>query len=184
MIIVGIDTDSKGSIAKLNTETNEVMIFAIPNAIQVVNKTKRLRIDVPKLVELLEFILSDADIIYLEQQNARPKQGAASTFTFGMTYGIIIGISNAMSTNGTLIKFVTGAKWKNAMGLTRDKKKTVATATLLAPDLQHAWKKIKYTSAAEAFLIALYGCGMSGVVLNKKPLIPVKREYDGIKSLT
>jgi len=184
MKILGIDTDTKGSVALFDTSDNSLIVFALPNKHKIINKTKRLRLDEAKTKEILTKLVPRADAIFLEQQNARPQQGVTSTFTFGQVYGTLIGLTHGCGGEEDTIHFVTGAKWKNSLGVTRDKKATVNFADRLAPECSHVWKLVKHTSAAEAFLIALYGAGSLGISITRKPITPTTITINNMKSLS
>ena len=80
-----------------------------------------------------------------------PKQGVASSFTFGVGLGSILGCLRAMHLP---IEFVTAAVWKKSYGLGKDKHASLHKARLLFPtaDLMLA----KHDGRAEALLIAHY----------------------------
>lgn len=170
MIVAGIDTDVRGAVAILDTTTNKVLLHPLPNRPVMINKKKRTRLDLDKIKSTFPTLLENVHYVFLEKQNARPGQGVTSSFTFGQTYGTIIGAVMLSTSHTCKVNFVTAAKWKGSMGGTSDKKQTVALATSLAPEISYAWKLSKNTSSAEAFLIALYGAISVGTLL---PSIPI-----------
>jgi len=95
---------------------------------------------------------------YLERVHAMPKQGVASTFKFGQSYGFLRGCLVAV---GIPFEEVTPAKWQRALGCLSkgDKNVTKAKAQQLFPG-------IKVTHAiADALLIAEYGRRLRGGTL-------------------
>ena len=80
-----------------------------------------------------------------------PGQGIASSFQFGVGFGSILSVLQALHVN---IEFVTPAVWKKSYGLGTDKHASLHKGRLLFPtaDLHLA----KHDGRAEALLIARY----------------------------
>ena len=80
MVIIGVDTDAKGSIAILDCRnlSNPILdIYAIPNRQKLLkNGTKRLGVNYPALVAIMVELTSrvPVDKFYLEEQWSRPMQ--------------------------------------------------------------------------------------------------------------
>lgn len=178
MIVVGMDTDAKGSVAILDCRNRSkplLDVYAIPNRYnQLKSGSKRIEIVFPALVAIMVELISSVpvDKVYLEEQWSRPKQGVASTFGFGRTFGDCRSATAAgLLASGvrlddveSRIVFVPGADWKPAMRLDNDKSRAIALANSVFPNCAHAWKKTSlHTSAAEASLLALYGATQEGV---------------------
>lgn len=178
MIIVGMDTDAKGSVAVLDCREKtkpRLDVYPIPNRYNLLkNGTKRIEIIFPVLVAIMVELISSVpvDRIYLEEQWSRPKQGVASTFSFGKTFGdcrtataaglLVSGLTPEEVEKK--IVFVPGSDWKHAMQLDSDKSKALSLANRVFAECAHAWKKTSlHTSAAEASLLALYGATQEGV---------------------
>ena len=96
--------------------------------------------------------------VIIEKVHSMPKQGVASTFKFGVNFGIWQGILAALN-----IKFqmVTPQKWKKAMlgkpMKDEDKKrKAISFARQIIPALKHVIYRKKDHDKAEAFLLAYY----------------------------
>ena len=177
MLIVGIDTDAKGSVAILDLTHKSkptLDIYAIPNRVKLLKSgKKRLGVDYTVLAAIMVELNSRVSVtkFYLEEQWSRPMQDAGATFTFGMTFGdcrtsVAAGmIANSLDpeTADEKIVYVPGAQWKAHMGLSSDKDKSLTLASALFPACEKAWeKKSKLTSAAEAALLALYGASQEG----------------------
>lgn len=81
-----------------------------------------------------------------------PKQGIASSFSFGVSFGSILSVLHAMHIP---LEFVTPIVWKRSYGLSKDKHATLHKARLmfLAAELHLA----KHDGRAEALLLAEYG---------------------------
>jgi hypothetical protein len=176
MVILGIDTDSRGSVAVLDTSHMTLDVFPLPTeSVKLTTGRTALGLHSPALAALLGDLTSRANVVILEKQWARPEQGVSSTFGFGKTYGQIIGcVSSGLSRKGYSIEqiekcitYVSGADWKSALKLSKDKKLAREMASALFPLCSTAWKLAKHTSAAEASLIAFYGTFVHGIKLQK-----------------
>jgi len=179
--VVGIDTDSKGSVAVLDTELLSLDVYAIPNLVtETYDGAKRRSIDYPVLAAIMIDVTCHADVAFLEKQWSRPLQGVASTFGFGTSFGVCLAATAAgflanqydVRETRTKIKLVTAADWKHDLKLDGDKDKALALATKLFPLCAKAWaKKSLHTSAAEASLLAFYGASVSGVRMKPGSII-------------
>lgn len=79
-----------------------------------------------------------------------PKQGVASSFKFGRSYGFLIGLLTGLRIP---YEFVTPQKWQKAMGCLTHGDKNISKAAA-----QRRWPNEKWTHAtADAGLIAEYG---------------------------
>ena len=91
--------------------------------------------------------------VYLEQVSAMPRQGVASMFNFGCSYGVVMGICAALRYPVVLVR---PAAWKKAAGLIGKPKEAARTlAQQLYPEQDLALKK--HVGRADALLIARYG---------------------------
>lgn len=91
--------------------------------------------------------------VYLEAVHSMPGQGVASTFKFGMGYGVLIGILAAYSFPYVT---VTPSKWKTEMGLRgADKNESRRKAQELFPTA--ALGRVRDHGRAEALLLAYWG---------------------------
>lgn len=179
MKFLGIDTDTKGSIALIDSAANTLTVYKMPAHMVEISDSDKLRVDKPALANLMLRLITShrPDVIVYEQQWARPAtgvgkdgkvkktQGIASTFTFAEAYGAIQGsvysaVAHVQSTDDAYvprIEPVTGKKWKSGFKLPADKPAAVALATSFFPACAGYWELSKNVSAAEATLIALYG---------------------------
>jgi crossover junction endodeoxyribonuclease RuvC len=114
-------------------------------------KTKR-ELDIVQLISILA--LRRVNHAFLEQVGAMPGQGISSTFAFGKTFGIILGVITAHSIPRTLVSPI---RWKRALQVTKSKDGCRARASQLLPEAANQWKLRKHDGRAEAALIALYG---------------------------
>lgn len=180
MRVLGVDTDVNGSVAylkRLDSRHVSVDIFKIPRVIGVRSKQSRT-VNFTQLSVMAKF-MPTVKKIFLEQQFGRPGQALNSTITFFECYGALqlfsrdVFIHKQLSPN---VDYVTPNKWKGDFGLTSDKKEVVKFATQLAPDIRDAWGLVANTSAAEAFLIALWGLIDMGVHFDENiNFLPVEK---------
>lgn len=179
MIIVGIDTDAKGSVAILDCQdvTKPLLdVYGIPNRHKILTSgKKRLGVNSPVLAAIMAELSSRVSVtkFYLEEQWSRPMQDSGATFTFGQTFGDIrtavaaslVGEYTPEQIDDRIV-YVPALDWKAAMRLSSDKKLSLDLADRLFPKCKKAWEKSSlYTSAAEAALLALYGATQEGVRL-------------------
>jgi crossover junction endodeoxyribonuclease RuvC len=93
----------------------------------------------------------------VERVASMPKQGVASTFKFGASYGAVRGV---LATLQIRIHLVTPRVWKKNFRLSSDKEASRALALrLFAASPEHFSRK-KDHSRAEASLLAVYGASL------------------------
>lgn len=157
MRIVGIDPGNTGAIAIID---NNVLagVYDMPTLVtEGKGKTKSGK--VKKHVVLHEHELRSLftkllpiDMIFLEKAQSMPGQGAAGTFNYACSYGIIRGLCVGLNIPYTLIHPAT---WKRKVMADMDKGKDAAIvrAQQLFPKADIG----KKDGRAEALLIAVYG---------------------------
>ncbi len=152
MMICGIDPGVTGGIAFYNGL--ELYAHRVPTS-KLANKKI---LDMEGICKLL--VQYEPDMVFIEQQQAMPRQGVASTFKTGFGYGIYIGILHALGYNYTV---VIPRKWKSDLGVPRDKDLARQRATDLMPMGESSWSRKCEDGVAEASLIAYWGlyCGQS-----------------------
>jgi len=153
MIIIGIDPGVSGAYAVFNAETDHWGTYRVPTFRKQVGKTKRQFMDLPAIVEHLHDLIDitkNGVVAYIEHVHSMPKQGVASTFSFGRNFGQWEGMLNALCIP---ITYVVPQVWKRHYKLGSDKKESVKVAQLLTPK----GLEITHHGEAEAFLIAMYG---------------------------
>lgn len=87
--------------------------------------------------------------VVIEAVHAMPKQGVASTFKFGVSFGSVMALADRLNEDCHL---VTPQKWKKDLGLSSDKNDSLAMARELWPEAP--LKRQKDNGRAEALLIA------------------------------
>jgi hypothetical protein len=164
--VIGVDTDSKGSIAVLDTTNKLVTIYYIPSERRKLKTSDKTRAHMlgRTLAKYCFEIFNDTQPIngiFVEEQWSRDGQSAPATFTFGCVYCAIMQALDSAAQlvrNDTPLTPIHSTVWKHALGLDSDKAKARALATKLFPKCASAWKLTSlHTSAAEALLLAFYG---------------------------
>ncbi len=146
--IVGIDPGLTGAIALLGADGQLERVADLP----VMRDRSLAWIDGQGLQSLLiDALYGRQARVLIERVSAMPRQGVASSFTFGVTFGSILSVVQARHLP---IEFVTPAVWKRALGLGPDKRAALDKARLLYPAAE--LNLAKHDGRAEALLIAHY----------------------------
>ncbi len=97
-------------------------------------------------------------VVFIEKVHAMPKQGVSSTFKFGMGYGLVIGVCEAL---GIPYRLVTPQAWKKVVlaGTAKDKDAAVSFVRRAYPgvDLIPGKKRVPHDGIADAMCIAEFG---------------------------
>lgn len=150
-MIIGVDPGLHGAVAIYRSD-KDFGVFDMPTFELVRNGKKKHELDPHTLARLLTpYRLATA---WLEQVNSMPGQGVSSVFSFGKSYGIVIGV---LATLGIPYNFVTPQVWKKAMQVPAAKDAARARASQLLPLHANKWNRVKDDGRAESALIALYG---------------------------
>ena len=141
-IILGCDPGLTGAIAALDAATGTLLwVEDTPVVDRMVNAA-----------ELADWLRGELiAVAAVEQVASRPGQGVASTFKFGQTHGVLLGVLGALNAP---VMHVTPARWKKAYGLTSDKEKSRRLAIETWPDMAGYFARKKDDGRAEAALIA------------------------------
>jgi hypothetical protein len=97
----------------------------------------------------LEMADGDPFLFALEEQQSFPGQGVASSFKLGAHYGALLGLLTGL---GYPHRLVRPAKWKQHLGLSRDKERSRAMARQLWPSAPLS--RVKDHGRSEALLLA------------------------------
>jgi len=90
-------------------------------------------------------------VAMVERVSSMPRQGIASAFQFGVGFGSILSVLQALHIS---LEFVTPAVWKRSYGLGKDKHASLHKARLMFPTAE--LHLAKHDGRAEALLIAHY----------------------------
>lgn len=146
-MIVGIDPGQKGGIALVQS-TGQAAGYPMPLAGK--------EIDGHEIASLL----CDAHplLVVIEKVHSMPKQGVASTFKFGMGFGVVIGVCEALMLP---YRLVTPQAWKKSVlaGTTRDKSAAINFVRRAYPsvDLSPGRLRVPHDGIADAVCLAEYG---------------------------
>ncbi len=99
------------------------------------------------------------DLAIIERVGAMPKQGVASTFKFGASYGAVLGVIGALAIPSRLL---TPTAWKKHFNLSSEKEQSRALALRLWPARAELFERKKDHGRAEASLLALWGAQQAG----------------------
>lgn len=164
MATIGIDIGLDGAIAVLDDD-NSIELFDMP-VIEIVTNKKlksgkykvKREYDIHAIVRILKHYDSDSKTtVYIEKVHSMPAQGVASTFTFGVGLGIIIGLVTALN---LAYQLVTPQAWKKDLlaGMQKGKGASVVVGQRLYPEAELTTPKgRKLDGRADALLIAVHG---------------------------
>ena len=151
-MIVGIDPGLSGAMFFIDTYASTGEAIDLPVHVLTRGGKAKRELDIVQLIDILA--LRRLTHAFVEQVGAMPGQGVSSTFAFGKTLGIILGVLAARTIPLTLVPPV---RWKRRMGVTKSKDGCRARASQLLPAAAHQWPLRRHDSRAEAALIALFG---------------------------
>lgn len=144
-LYLGVDPGLTGAIAIIGHDGYLVDVLDMP----VVDG----QVSASLLAE--QFVMwTDSDcVVAVERVASRPGQGVASSFKFGASYGITIGV---VGTLGYRSLHPTPTTWKKAMGLNADKDRSRKAAIDRWPSRAQWFARKKDDGRAEAALLALW----------------------------
>ncbi len=146
-LTIGIDPGLSGAIAFMDQDGSAV-VWDLP----IIRSNSLAWIDGSALQSMIiNERAGRSATAMIEQVSAMPKQGVTSSFHFGVGFGSILGVLQALHVP---IEFVRPAVWKKALALSSDKKAALHKARLLYPDVDLHLEK--HDGRAEALLIARY----------------------------
>jgi len=171
MIYAGIDPGSTGAIATIDSKTREVSFWDTPVTVAKVGKKIRSSMDCHTASRILQSLdASDGILITIEKVNAMPSipgpdgerrsMGATSAFSFGMNFGMWIGICAASQLPYQLIHPMT---WKAALMRDQGKEKDASRvkAMQLYPYTAKDLARKKDHARGDALLLAHYAMTFS-----------------------
>jgi crossover junction endodeoxyribonuclease RuvC len=152
--VLGVDPGATGALALLDTETGALHIEDFP--VILVKKASRAGkssdISEIRLAEIVRAL--SPDVAWIERVHAMPKQGVSSSFSFGLSYGIVRGVIGGM---GCPMLFVSPTEWKREFRLGFDKAQSRVLAGRLYPHNASVFSRVRDDGRAEAALIATFG---------------------------
>jgi len=153
MTIIGIDPGQTGAIACLEAD-HVVLLHDMPTMGR--SHGKGQEVDPYALTSILmEMKNGKPATVYLEQVAAMPGQGVSSTFHFGESVGIILGVCGALQIPVIRIR---PQHWKKRAGIAgKDKDAARGLAIQQHPEISDMLTRKKDCGRADAILIAKYG---------------------------
>jgi len=157
MIYVGIDPGLHGAAAIIKEgpqDSQYIDIYDTPILV-VDGKNKPNIAGMAALLRPL-VVVPEKIIGTMEAVHSMPKQGVASSFTFGEGFGIWKGIIAAFELP---LELVSPQRWKKSMLADQGKEKDASRfkAMQLFPSVAEQLKRVKDDGRAEALLLAEYG---------------------------
>ncbi len=148
--ILGIDPGTSGAWALLAPDSGVVHVYDFP----LMEHFGHNVIDYKILSAQMGAFKDQIQLAVIEDVHSMPMQGVASTFSFGVSKGVVLGLAASF-----MIPIYTPppAIWKMNLGLTKDKQDSFNLATKLFPDYSHHWTKKSDDGKAEALLLAHFG---------------------------
>jgi crossover junction endodeoxyribonuclease RuvC len=144
-VTIGIDPGLTGALAILSVNGFEAV-----HDLPVIRDHSLAWIDGGQLQSiLLDALRGRTAHAVVERVSAMPKQGVASSFQFGVGFGSVLSVLQAMHIS---LELITPAVWKRSLNLSKDKHASLHKARLLFP---HAELHLaKHDGRAEALLLA------------------------------
>lgn len=158
-LFIGIDPGLSGALAFRSGE--EMDVLSMPTLTITKAKGHRRILDITVLANIIDDKTKNAArvSVFIERVSAMPKQGVASMFAFGESYGAIKGI---VAANFLPMTLVTPVTWKAKLKVSRNKDDARYRASQLMPRFAHLWSRRSDDGMAEAALIAFYGQNFGG----------------------
>jgi hypothetical protein len=147
-LTIGIDPGLSGAVAILDSAGCIETVRDLP----IIRDAKLAWVDGSELQSIIMAALHGrTGSAVVERVSSMPAQGIASAFQFGVGFGSILGVLQALHIR---IELVTPAVWKRSYGLSKDKHASLHKARLLFPTAE--LHLAKHDGRAEALLLAHY----------------------------
>jgi crossover junction endodeoxyribonuclease RuvC len=171
---IGIDPGLSGALAILSSDGTPELLADLP----IVRDRSLAWIDGSELQSLIVGALGGRGAAAMvERVSSMPGQGIASSFQFGIGFGSILGVLQALHIR---IEFVTAVVWKRSYGLSKDKHASLHKARLMFPTAE--LHLAKHEGRAEALLIAHYAIGRSArAAASPAPAVPAQRSTPEVR---
>jgi hypothetical protein len=158
---IGVDPGHTGAIAFYCPNTGKMRIEDMPI---LARKSGKKEMDAKALADLVGFFNLHALIrcavyedvgamVYIDRFGTKRGQGAASSFAFGKSLGVVVGILNAFNIEA---RGVQPSVWKQLMKLSRNKDESREMAKTLFPKYADKFRRKKDDGRAEAALLAWF----------------------------
>jgi crossover junction endodeoxyribonuclease RuvC len=178
MLIIGADPGLSGALAFLRTSTTGPLLTI--EDMPALAAGKRREVSPQLLSSILAAQVKDSDSMhaYVELASAAPikgrRQGTVSMFSFGRSYGVLLGVLAAMQVPTQLVAPTT---WRTAQRLGKGKDASRVKAVAMYPAFSSWFARVQDHGRADALLIADYG-----MRLNTPDHVRVSERWDSIFS--
>jgi crossover junction endodeoxyribonuclease RuvC len=150
---LGCDPGLDGAFTILDARGHLVDVIDLPTVEIKVGKSFKRRIAPAALVSDLELFSREECRAIVESVASRPGQGVASVFSFGQTYGLIVGVLAGLKVP---TEFVTPAVWTKAMRVSDGTGGSRARCMEIWPAHAEKFKRVKDHNRADSALLAQY----------------------------
>lgn len=161
-LMIGVDPGLSGAIAFLRTTDRKLHVYDMPTYTKL---NSRKEIEIGTLVALIKpfihsysrpvAIIEDVSAMtYVDRFGQKRGQGAAASFAFGKSFGIILAVLETLGVNYMTVK---PAVWKAQMNLSSDKELSRKLALKIYPRNEKDFALKKHDGRAEAALLCEFG---------------------------
>lgn len=155
--VLGCDPGLSGALAFYRPDTGALQTHDMPTLAAGKGQKSARIIDRAALASMLD--RDDIAHAWVESVGARPGEAPNRAFTFGLGYGVLLGI---LAANFIPLTLVTPNAWKKALRVPASKEGARARASELLPRHAGQWPLAKHDGRAESAMIALYGARQLG----------------------
>ena len=145
---IGVDVGLTGAIAKVG-RAGDMECWDMPT----LEVNRKRSVSAVQLADLLREIRTPDCKVVVERVAARPGQGVVSMFSFGQSYGVVLGVVAALELPLTLI---TPQEWRKGMRVQGGKDASRLRILELKPEHSAHFSRKRDHGRADAALLALY----------------------------
>jgi len=147
-VVIGIDPGLTGAVARVHGD--ELQVSDMP----ILEVNRKRTVSAVQLADLLREIRTPGCQVVIERVAARPGQGVVSMFSFGQSYGVVIGVVAALDIP---MSFITPQEWRKGMRVAPGGKDASRQRILeLKPECSQLFSRKRDHGRADAALIAIY----------------------------
>ncbi len=149
-LILGVDPGLSGAFGLYNPKSGmPAGVWDMPTK----DYKGKKELDLAFMAYQIEAFALRIALAVIEDVHSMPNQGVASTFKFGVSKGVVMGMLAGFHIPIVLIR---PEVWKPSLGLSRNKNESRALATKLFPSHGLHFSRHKDDGRAEAILLALF----------------------------
>lgn len=157
MLVMGIDPGLNGGLAILNEKGRIILYRRMPTKPYISSGKSKKQIDIAQISAVLAKI--QPEHVFIEKASARPGQGVVSMFTFGVGYGMILGVCLALE-QVFQTEVVVPQRWQKMLypeniGDLPPKERALRKAWELWPEIGQ--QNVTHDGIVDALLIAEFG---------------------------